>query len=184
MKKTAKNFSRVRVSRAESTPAASANSTVIKIKPKGKPRGKSFEKGHGYGVEHRFKPGQSGNPSGRSRAQQIAAAKISEAAITRLGQIGSTKLLQAAGSKSYCERLADQWIAAGLAGNVGAIVSLSERVEGRPGVASPDDGEQSPLAMLILSMDRISDEIGPPEGREKKQLPGAIDESRCGETPA
>lgn len=156
-----------RVSREEIAPAASA---VIKVKPKGKPRGKSFEKGHGYGAEHRFKPGQSGNPSGRSRAEQVAAAKISEALVTRLGQIGNKKLLQSAGSKSFCERLADQWIAAGLAGNVGAISALADRVEGRPGVASPDDGDKSPLAMLILSMNQRSDELGPAEGMERKQL--------------
>lgn len=171
----------VRERREATAPVASANSTVIKVKLKGKPRGKSFEKGHGYGAEHRFKPGVSGNPSGRSRAQQIAASKISECAITRLGEVGTKRLLKLAANKSYCQKLADEWIAAGLAGNVGAIAALADRVEGRPGVASPVDGEQSPLAMLILSMNARSDEIGPSEGRQR-QLTGGEENGSNEET--
>ena len=160
-------------------PVASANPIAFTIKPKRKPRGRSFEKGHGYGAEHRFKKGQSGNPSGRSRAEQIASAKISECLVSRLGEVGTKRLLKLAANKSYCQKLADEWIAAGLAGNVGAISSLADRIEGRPAVSVSMDGDDSPIAILIASMDQRSDEIGPAEN-SSRQLKGENEDDATG----
>jgi Family of unknown function (DUF5681) len=150
-----------RVSREEEiTPVASP----IKIKPKAKPRGKSFEPGNGFGSEHRFKKGQSGNPNGRSSAAQKASALISEALIERLPQVGSRRLLRGK-KRSFTQKLADEWIESGLDGNINAISGISNRIEGSPAVTVNGDGNSDGgLAILIASMDNYSDAVGLAEG--------------------
>ncbi len=147
-----------------------APETSLKVRIKKRPRGKSFERGNGFGSATRFKPGQSGNPSGRPRN-----AEIGKAVRARLSEVAHHDKHK----RTYAELIADEWIAQGLQGNVAALSSLAERAEGRVPVASPGDGEQSPLAMLILSMNSRSAEIGPPEN-STHQLEGADEDAVAG----
>jgi Family of unknown function (DUF5681) len=166
-----------RASREKITPAASP----IKIKPKAKPRGKSFEPGNGFGSEHRFKPGQSGNPNGRSSAAQKASALISKALMDRLPQVGTRRLLRR-GRRTFTQKLADTWIESGLAGNVGAISGIAERLEGRPAVSISMDGNENPISILIASMNDRSDAIGLAEGRQRQLTEGGEDDGPNEET--
>ncbi|MGC2332508.1 MAG: hypothetical protein WA581_13720 [Candidatus Acidiferrales bacterium] len=158
-----------RVSREMLAPSSRKSTPIFKIKKK--PRGKPFEVGNRYGFATRFRKGEVANPEGRPSLK-----KMNAACRDRLAQIVPRDELVAAGlpislfGKSYAELNA--WVLAqeGMRGNVAALDSLADRAEGRPGVASPDDGETSPLRLLILSMNERSDEIGPAEGMERKRL--------------
>jgi hypothetical protein len=123
-----------------------------RVKIKKRPRGRSFEKGNGFGSATRYKPGQSGNPDGRPACKEI-----SKALRVRLE---SEKPIAA---RTYAERLAKEWVEQGLGGNVSAIVTLADRVEGRPGV-SVSINETDPLTELLLEMRQMSKVAGPPEG--------------------
>ena len=56
---------------------------------KRKPRGKPFEKGNKYGIEHRFRPGESGNPGGLPGTDlaALAARRLFEASVGELPKI-------------------------------------------------------------------------------------------------
>lgn len=135
---------------------------VACVKLKKKPRGKSFEPGNGFGSQYRFKPGQSGNPSGRSTEEQKAAAEISKALAARLVQVGSKRLLKTRG-RTFTEKLADEWIRQGLHGNWQSIAALADRLEGKPAVTVNGGGTDN-LQLLIMEMRNTSKRIGPPEG--------------------
>jgi hypothetical protein len=144
---------------------------VPRVKVKKKPRGRSFEKGNGFGSATRYKPGQSGNLLGRPACKEISKA-LRE-------RLESDTPLPA---RTYAEKLAKEWIEQGLAGNVGAIVSAADRVEGRPGV-SVTLGEVGPIDMLIASMESYHREHhGVPEGHVPLQeLPDAEETTTDGE---
>jgi hypothetical protein len=147
MKKiVAKRKLRERVTHEELAP-------VPRVKVKKKPRGRSFEPGNGFGSATRYKKGESGNPSGRPACKEISKA-LRE-------RLESDKPLPA---RTYAEKLAKEWVEQGLGGNVSAIVSAADRVEGRPGVAG-GGGEVGPIDMLIASMESYHREHhGVPEG--------------------
>jgi hypothetical protein len=138
-------------SHKKSSPVLSA----LGVKVKGRPRGKSFEPGHGYGAEHRFKPGQSGNPGGRPKS-----AELSTALKAKLKSDTTRKLK----SRTYAEKLCDELVEQGLLGNVSAITAIGDRTEGKPAVTILDDGRPNQLTLLIDSMTERSREIGHPEG--------------------
>jgi hypothetical protein len=168
----------VRVSRVTLAPISRKLAPILK--PKKKPRGAPFKPGNRFGISTRFKPGNNANPEGRPSLK-----KMNAACRDRLAQIVPREELAAAGlpirlfGMSYAEL--GSWVLAqeGMRGNVGALAEIADRAEGRPGTASPDDGEQSPLAILIASMDRISDAIGPAEN-SPRQLKGADEDAATG----
>jgi hypothetical protein len=123
------------------------------IGAKKKPRGRSFVKGNQIGAEHRFQKGQSAlNPAGRPRCKEISKA-LRE-------RLASEKPIPA---KTGAEKIAKEWFEQGLSGNVAAMVSLADRVEGRPAVTIVGDGREDNLTLLIAGMEGISRQIGPPE---------------------
>jgi hypothetical protein len=140
-----------RVKKQKSSPVLSA----LGIKVKGRPRGKSFEKGHGFGSAYRFKKGQSGNPGGRPKC-----AEISSALRAKL-KSETTKKLR---GRTYAEKLVDEWVEQGLDGNVSAISGIADRAEGRPAVTIIGDGRPDAVHLLIEGMTNRSREIGHPEG--------------------
>jgi uncharacterized protein DUF5681 len=125
---------------------------VPSVKIKKRPRGKSFQPGHGYGSAHRFKPGQSGNPQGRPACKEISKA---------LREIlASDHRLPA---KTGAEKVARKWFEQGLLGNVAALVSLADRVEGRPNISISHDGSGDNLTLILTAMNERHQMIGPPE---------------------
>lgn len=165
-----------RVRRVQTAPIRRNAAPVLKLakKPKAKPRGRPFTAGNRYGLLSRFRKGEpSPNPNGRPSLK-----RLNEACRDVLARIVPREELVAAGlpislfGKTYAELNA--WVLAqeGMRGNVGSIDSLGDRAEGRPGTnVMVNDGQDSPFAILIASMDRRSDELGPPEGQVRKQLP-------------
>jgi hypothetical protein len=136
---------------------------LIKIKPKGRPRGKAFTKNNTYGVATRFKPGQSGNPNGRSSEEQRAASLLSKALIEVLPMVGNRASLKTAG-RTFTQKLAGVWVEQGLKGNIAAIVAIADRIEGKPFVSMQVDGGPNQLAILIEGMHNVSKTVGHPEG--------------------
>ncbi len=173
MKKAKRNKFSKRVSGGELARAATPNL-------KKRPRGRAFAKNNSYGLATRWKKGTSGNPNGRTSEQQKIGSLISKALCARLPQIGGKALLQSP-SRTYTEKLADEWIAQGLAGNVGAIVTIAERLEGKAATSVTVDQGQDAIAILVASMDDRSDEIGLAEGRQR-QLTAGADENGQEET--
>lgn len=151
--------------------SAPVEGVTVVIKPKAKPRGKAFPKNHNYGIATRFQPGQSGNPKGRSSEQQKAAHVLSKALIERLPQIGTKRNLKTRG-RTYTQQIADVWIEQSLGGNIAAIISLSNRVEGCPAVSILGDGRPDNLTLLINAMHAEYETIGPPEGHMEPKLLG------------
>ena len=139
-----------------------------RFKLKKKPRGRAFPKGHTIGAEHRFKPGQSGNPSGRTKEEQQAASLISKALAERLVQIGSRSQLKKSPGRTFTQKLADEWILQGLGGSWQAISALSNRLEGAPAATLVTDGP-NPLDLILIEMTKQAAEMGLPEGMEPVQ---------------
>lgn len=131
------------------------------VRPKKMPRGKPFPKGHSIGAATRFVKGHS-HPGGRAKSAEISKA---------LRELLASDKPIVVESLSGAEAIAWQWYQQARDGHLGAIVSLADRVEGRPSVSIGIQGENS-LDVLILAMSERSREIGPPEG----QLP--LDDSR------
>jgi hypothetical protein len=137
------------------TPAISPAEIRAALKIKRRPRGKSFEKGNGFGAEHRYKPGQTGNPGGRTKCSEIRKyLRIKLGAEVALPRKGRT----------YAERVVDKWIDLALAGNAAAISAIADNAEGRPAVTILGDGRPDVLVELRDAMNRRSSQIGPPEG--------------------
>jgi hypothetical protein len=130
---------------------------VPRVKIKKRPRGKPFEKGNGFGSATRYKKGESGNPDGRPACKEI-----SKALRVRLE---SDKALPA---RTYAEKLAKEWVEQGLGGNVSAIVSVADRVEGRPAVSVSVE-QTGPIDLLLLEMRKESKRRGKPEGYVEPQ---------------
>jgi hypothetical protein len=159
MKKLARRKLSKRVTREALAPAP-------RVKIKMKPRGRSFERGNGFGSATRYKPGQSGNPDGRPQCKEISKA-LRE-------RLESDKPIPA---RTYAERLAKEWVEQGLGGNVSAIVSLADRTEGRPAVCVSLNEGPGPIEVLIASMEKYhAEHYGPPEGHIAPQLDDGEDD--------
>jgi hypothetical protein len=143
-----------RVKKQKLTPALSVT-PAFSIRTKKRPRGRSFEKGAGWGSEYRFKKGQSGNPGGRPKCAEISAALRAKL------KSETTRKLK---GRTYAEKLVDEWVEQGLDGNVSAISAIADRAEGRPAVTIVGDGRPDAVTLLIEGMTNKSREIGPPEG--------------------
>lgn len=150
---------------------APVEGVTVVIKPKCKPRGKPFPKNHKYGIATRFQPGESGNPKGRNSEQQKAAHLLSKALCERLPQVGTKHSLKTRG-RTYTQQIADVWIEKSLEGDIAAIVSLSNRVEGTPPASLTLDKEGDNLSVLVAMMNETSEDLGPPEGQ--RQLNGKV----------
>lgn len=163
----------VRVRRVALTPPPATRRRKLApiIKLKKKPRGAPFMPGNRFGISTRFKPGNRANPEGRPSIK-----KLNEACRDVLARIVPREELVAAGlpvslfGYSYAELNAWVLQQEGMRGNVGAIAEVGDRAEGRPATSASVDGNDSPIAILIASMNARSDEIGAPEGQERKQL--------------
>jgi hypothetical protein len=133
---------------------------AIAIRIKKRPRGKSFEAGNGYGAEFRFKKGMpSANPSGRPRCKEISKALRQ--------RLESEKSLPA---KTGAEKIAKVWEEQARRGNIAAIVSLANRVEGCPATTIVNNGPDN-LDVLIGLMNEEHEQLGSPEGM--RMLPSA-----------
>jgi hypothetical protein len=149
------------VSHGKLAPVTSA--VIVRIKKK--PRGKPFQPGHGHGAATRFKPGQSGNPSGRPLCKEITKA-LNE-------RMAATKSLPA---KTGAEKIAKVWDELARDGNIAAIVSLSNRVEGMPATSVRIDKEGDNLNVLIAMMNEKREKLGAPEGFSPRQLAGVTND--------
>jgi len=127
--------------------------SIVRIKKR--PRGKSFQPGNGFGSEHRFKKGMpSANPSGRPLCKEIS--------VALRDRLASDRPIPA---KTYAEKVAKKWLDESLDGNIAAIVSMSNRVEGCPATAMQITGGMDNLSLIVAHMNqRSTDELGHPEG--------------------
>jgi hypothetical protein len=136
---------------------------------KKRPRGRSFEPGNGFGAEHRFVKGQpSANPSGRPLCKEISKA-LRE-------RLASDKPIPA---KTGAEKIAKEWFEQSLGGNISAIVSLTDRCEGRPAITVHGDGAPDQIMLLVEAMSERSRQIGHPEGWMPPPLLEAGDENEA-----
>jgi len=124
------------------------------------PRGKPFPKGHSIGLSTRFQPGQSGNPGGRPVSR-----KLSEA----YRAIAASDLSDPIPVRTEAEAVARKVFKMARKGNMSAAREIADRIEGRPAVTLQGGDGHNNLALLIASMDRASDLLGPPEGMPCKQ---------------
>jgi hypothetical protein len=132
--------------------SSGTRASITRIKKR--PRGKSFQPGNGFGSEHRFKKGMpSANPSGRPLCKEISVA-LRE----RLASDGPIP------AKTGAEKPANAWYQQAKDGNVPALVSLANRVEGCPAVSISHDGTGDNLALIVAHMEDRSRQYGPPEG--------------------
>ncbi len=145
-----------------------SDSSVTKVsivRVKKRPRGKSFEPGNGFGAKHRFKPGVSGNPSGRPLCKEVNAASRSFLASgihkSPRAQTNAEAIVAAQGRKAK-------------KGDLGAAQFLADRAEGRPAVSVNVDGQGDNLAVLVAMMNEKSETLGPPEGQVPRQLKGEV----------
>jgi hypothetical protein len=103
----------------------------------------------------RFKPGQSGNPSGRPKNV------LSKAIRKKLEEVN-------AGGKSVAEQITDKLTELALAGNIEAIKLLGDRSEGRPRQSiSLDVDEHDKLERKLSNFMRESERDGDPLTREE-----------------
>jgi len=107
-------------------------------------RRKTGEPNLARGEEHRWKPGQSGNPGGRPRT-----AKLSEACRAKL----ASPIAGDPESRSYAEAIADRLAQLALKGDIRAAQELADRAEGRPSQMAPLT-EYSGVKYIILDMPR------------------------------
>jgi hypothetical protein len=146
------------VTREELTPHLSA----LGAKVKKRRRGKSFEPGNGFGSEHRFKKGVSGNPGGRTKCSELRKAlRVKLASMASLPKPGRT----------FAEKVADKWVDLALNGNSAAIAAIADNAEGRPHQSiSVDDSTQDSMLLLVAGMNRMSAHLGPPEDNSPRFL--------------
>jgi hypothetical protein len=142
--------------RVKTAPATSA----LTVRVKGKPRGKMFQPGHGYGAEFRFKPGRSGNPSGRPHCKEISKA-LRE-------RLASEVPLPA---KTGAEKIAKKWFEESLGGNIAAMTSLADRAEGKPAVTMSVNEGADNIPMLLEGIARIHAERFPAGAEDDDELP-------------
>ena len=128
-----------RVSKRRVTPASRKLAPVPKVRLKKRPRGKPFEPGNTHGLATRFVKGVCPNPLGRAHSKEIGKALRDRAA--------QVDPLDAA-ERTYAMELADEWIASGLSGNIAAIASIADRLEGRPSITVVSDGRPDNLTMF------------------------------------
>ena len=136
-----------------------SDSSVTKVsivRVKKRPRGKSFEPGNGFGSKHRFKPGVSGNPSGRPLCKEVNAASRSFLASgihkSPRAQTNAEAIVAAQGRKAK-------------KGDLGAAQFLADRAEGRAAVSvTHNDQGRGFLDLWIAQTDATVEERGRPEG--------------------
>ncbi len=133
-----------------------AKAFTLEIRPKKRPRGKPFAKGNKHGP--RFQKGVSPNPGGRPKSATAAeACRAFLAAPARKAPFGKDKtnaedIVEALGSKA---RLGDR----------GCAEAIFNRAEGTPRqTLDVADNRADPLAALIAEIEKLSEQIGPPEG--------------------
>jgi Family of unknown function (DUF5681) len=151
MQKSRSPKTRGRVRSGKSAPESSA----IRLKVKGKPRGKSFEPGNGHGSSWRFKPGESGNPSGRPRHKEIS--KALRARLESQGPLPKR-------GRTGAEVLADKWFEQAENGNVVALASLADRAEGRAPISVGVSDGNAGLIALVAAVEELHPHLGSPEG--------------------
>ena len=130
------------------------------------PRGKPFEKGNSHGIATRFAPGVSGNPGGCPKYK-----KYSDSLRAMVAADVNDKFPIQTGADAIAHKV----FKLAKRGNMGAIRELGDRCEGRPAQAIHVDGEGDSLKLLIASMERVSSQIGPPEGWEPRLLEGEVE---------
>ena len=143
----------------KNTPKSAAKVFALEIRPKKRPRGKPFAKGNKHGP--RFPKGVSGNPGGRPKSATAAqACRAFLAAPATKAPFGKNKtnaedIVEALGSKA-------------LLGDRGCAEAIFNRAEGTPRQSlDVADNRPDPLAALNAGIDRLSEQIGPPEGAVK-----------------
>lgn len=139
------------MSRGKLAPETSVS--IVRVKKR--PRGKSFEAGNGFGAKHRFKPGQSGNISGRPLCREVNAASReylgSETRKSPHVRTNAQAIIREIGRKAK-------------KGDLGAATFLANRAEGLPVQGLSINNENDPLKTLCDFMAQESAVIGRPEG--------------------
>jgi len=139
------------------------------------PRGLPFPKGHTIGLATRFAPGQSGNPGGRPKSKKLSDAYRA---------IAESDLDDPVPVRTNAEAIARKIFLMAKRGNLSAAREIADRCEGRPMMRIENDGQNN-LAVLIASMNEVSEKLGPPEGHPRSRPPllEAGDDEIVGQTP-
>jgi hypothetical protein len=132
------------------------------------PRGRPFAKGNKIG--NRFKPGESGNPSGGPKFK-----KVSEA-LRRLLELDVSEPIP---MRTNAERLALEMFKMACKKKLGALAEVCDRTEGRAPIAiSVEDQNNDPLSQLVIFMKEESQRLGPPEGNGRRRIETAETEEQ------
>ena len=113
----------------------------------------------------KWKPGQSGNPSGRPKRKPLTDAYA--AILTKRIPAAVARKLQLLGRPTYAQVIAMSLAQEAIKGKVQAASELADRVEGR--VSQPGDSPENPLHLqfedvrneLIAALDRRADQRTP-----------------------
>ena len=122
--------------------AAQKSSLVTARKQRRKPDTPLSDKQRQVLETHAFRPGESGNPSGRPRKLMTEAYRR---ALER-------KIAGDPNGRTYADVIAEKMISLGLKGSVRAVAEVSTRADGLPPQSVSFDGDGSSLSIQIASM--------------------------------
>jgi Family of unknown function (DUF5681) len=133
-----------------------ANAIGHSMKPKNRPRGKPFAKGNKIG--HRFKPGESGNPEGRSKFKKGTDA---------IRHLLSSEIPGDPHGRTFAEGIVESLGVKALLGDRACAAELMDRAEGRAvqGIAITEGGDG--IKTLLAEMGKRSKKAGQPEEEEE-----------------
>jgi hypothetical protein len=122
-------------------------------------RKEAWKRNLAKGAPFRYKPGQSGNPSGRPKFRELSVA---------CREILSR---QVPGEHcTYAEKIVWRLIKLALKGNISAISEIFDRTEGRAPLALTIAEQNDPLNDLINEMKKKHEQIGKPETHEDDEV--------------
>jgi hypothetical protein len=152
------------VSKQAKTKFATDSSLVIP-KVKKLPRGKPFAPGNTMSLPYRFKPGQSGNPSGRPKSREIN--KASREYLK--SDIGQSPRIET-NAQAIVAKIGHR----AKKGDLGCAMFLANRAEGLPVQGLSINNENDPLSQLVELMNVQAKKLGRPEGFIPRKLTGEV----------
>jgi hypothetical protein len=132
------------------------------LRPKTKRlRGVPFKPGNRYGIATRFQPGNNANPGGRPSCKAISEALRFIVAL-------APDELRRFVPQTAAEKMAHGAVLEATKRKLGWFSEVADRTEGKPRIAA-DITTHDPLTELLAEVQRMSTQMGPPEGMPKQE---------------